>query len=115
MTLSEIFADDWANSVFDPEEFGELHTIDGTELLAVVVQDDWMNTKNSYGHTKNAVNPKESAVNKTVTDIYFMADSLSRNKFTANSMINVDGKKLFVHTSALNYGVQHLTVGTYQV
>lgn len=111
MTFKEAYNEDLADVFFDPEEFASEHTIDGKPM--VIVKEN-ATLENPRTGLKTALNPKESAINKSQTVLYIQEKDAER-KFTVNSMINLDGKKLFVYAVDHWDGVYRLTVGTHAV
>lgn len=112
--FKDCFQDDLANAFFDEDEFGSVHTIDGKECTVVLMQTSLLDGKMSYGLMKETLNPKESAINK-VSYVLFIRESDMRQKVTSNSLINMDGKKLFVQSVNKVEGVYKITLGIHQV
>jgi hypothetical protein len=110
MNFKEAFADDLQKAYFDLDDFGTTHTIDGVECDIVMTEIKAEDSVRSYRLSKNALNPKESAINKHGYVIY-VRDTDLRKKVTVNSMITLDGKKFFVYEVSHTDGIYTLTVG----
>lgn len=113
-SFKESYQDDLENAFFDEDEFASRHTIDGKECTVILID----NTSTARALLKNALNPKEAAVNKISSILYIRdmdAEKLKRTKFTSNSVINLDGKKYFVQNVSHTDGVYRLTIGIHAV
>lgn len=110
MNFKEAYLEDLEEVFFDSEEFASEHTVDGKTMTIVLIDTTFENAKTG----KSTLNPKETAINKNAIVLFIREKDVER-KFTANSMINLDGKKLFVHDVKRFEGVYKLTVGTYRV
>lgn len=113
-SFKEAYQDDMENAFFDEEEFAGKHTIDGKECTLILTD----NTSTAPALLKNALNPKETAINKISRNLYIRdteAGKLERTKFTVNAMINLDGKKYFVQDVRHTDGVYRLTIGIHAV
>lgn len=113
MNFKEAYLEDLEEIFFDTEEFASKHVIDG-KTMTVVLTDVTLESAKTNAERKSALNPKEGAVNKSGIVLYIQEKDVER-KFTANSMINLDGKKLFIYDVKHFDGVYKLTVGTYRV
>jgi hypothetical protein len=109
MNFKEAFADDLKNAYFDIDDFGTVHNIDGVECT-IVLTEIRAEESAGYRHAANAINPKETAVNKHGYVIY-ARDTDLRKKVTVNSMITLDGRKYFVQGVSHTDGIYTLTVG----
>lgn len=112
MNFKEAYLEDLDEVFFDLEEFASEHTIDGKSMVVVLVDTTLENARTTHG--KSTLNPKETAINKSGIVLFIKEKDVAR-KFTANSMINLDGKKLFVYDVKHFDGVYKLTVGTHMV
>lgn len=106
-SFKDAYQDDLDNVFFDVEEFAEMHVIDGVECSVIITD---------YNHPahRSALNPKETAVNKSSKVIYIRDADLQR-KVTCNAMIELDGKKYFVHDVKHPKGVYRLEIGIHAV
>lgn len=113
-SFREAYQDDLENAFFAEDEFAGKHTIDGKECTLILTD----NTSTAPVLLKNALNPKETAVNKISHIIYIRdteAEKLKRTKFTSNAVINLDGKKYFVQNVNHTDGVYRLAIGIHAV
>lgn len=113
-SFKEAYQDDLENAFFDEEEFAGRHTVDGEECMLILTD----NTSTVPVLLKNALNQKETAVNKISHILYIRdteAEKLKRTKFTVNAMIHLDGKKYFVQDVKHTDGVYRLAVGIHAV
>lgn len=106
--FKECFQDDLENAFFDVDEFASIHIIDGEKCSAVLIETSLLESKMPYGSRR--MNPKETAINK-VTHILFVRESELKRKITSNSLIVLDGKKLFVQSVKKTAGVCKLELG----
>ncbi len=113
MNFKEAYLEDLEEIFFDADEFASEHVIDGKPLIAVLT-DAALESAKTNSERKSALNPKEDAVNKSSIVLYIQEKDVER-KFTANSMINLDGKKLFIYDVKHFDGVYKLTVGSYRM
>lgn len=114
MTFKDAYLEDLDEVFFDEEEFASEHTIDGVPMTVVLINTTLEGAKKSNVLSKTTVNPKENAVNKSIIILYIKEKDAKR-KFTANAMINLDGKKLFIHDVSHFEGVYKLSIGTHMV
>lgn len=114
MSFHDDLLEDLDNAYFDIDEFATLHTIDGKEIPVVVTTVREDESKTSYGLMKATLNPKESAINKGQFVLYAKESDI-RSKVTANSLIDYDGKKMFVYAVVKTEGVLKLTIGKHAV
>lgn len=110
MTFKDAYKDDLGNAFFDVEEFAEIHTIDGEEYAAVLIEMKNENAKMSYGSTRSTLNPKETAIGRVKYVIYFREED-ARRKFMQNAVVNLDGKKFFIHDIQRQNGVYRMEIG----
>lgn len=119
MTFRDDVIDDLEETFFDIEEFAAIHEIDGVQLRVVVSQKSNEDVKMSYGLMKATLNPKETAINRQVYDIFIkendFREKLSRKKITVNATFSLDGKHLFVNDVKKYEGYYHIIVGGHTV
>ena len=99
---------------FDTDELASEHLIDGQTVTVVLTEISHTNAKQMSGRALSAVNPKETAVNRSSAILYIRKKDVSR-KYTVNAMIDVDGRKLFVQDVSFSDGIYKLTIGGYAV
>lgn len=83
--------------LFNPAEFGEVHMVNGREIVCIV---DSNNTDNSAGQSSSA----EFGVN-TARITLFINEKDFKGKLSANSMLLLDNKHYIVEACAQNMGV----------
>lgn len=111
MGFKESLQEDLNNVFFNPEEFASEHTIDGEKITIVFQEVSFVDAMKNRS-ARAAFNPKETAVNKNTVFIYIQEEEvkkLKRKKFTANSMITLDGRRYFVSEVRTEGGVTKLT------
>lgn len=113
MGFKEALQEDLDNVFFDPEEFAGEHTIDG-EVVTIIKQDmSFINAKKSGSGSRAGFNTKGLAANNNNVVVFIREEEvkkLKRKRFTANSMINLDGKKYFVSEVKTEGGITKLTM-----
>lgn len=114
MTFKEAYEEDLENTFFDAEEFASEHTVDGKTMVVVVMDSEMEDNRMVTGARRSPVNPKETAVNRSNLTLYIQEKDVER-KLTVNSMINLDGKKLFVQEVHHFDGVYKLKIGAHGV
>lgn len=104
---------DLNHTFFRSDEIAGEHKIDGEAVIAIVQDTDFTNASNSRN---GRVNVKETSTNKEAIEVYIREEEvrrLKRGKITANSMINIDGKKMFVVEAKAFSGIVHFTAANY--
>lgn len=114
MNFKETYEEDLCEVFFDTDELASEHSIDGQTVTVVLKEVSYTNAKQMSGRSLSAVNPKETAVNKSSTILYIREKDVTR-KYTVNAMIDVDGRKLFVQDVCFSDGIYKLTIGGYAV
>lgn len=113
MGFKESLQEDLDNVFFDPEEYASEHTIDG-EAVTIIKQDvSFIDAKKFESSQRATFNPKENAANRNHILVYIREEEvkkLKRKRFTANSMINLDGKKYFISEVKTEGGITKLTM-----
>lgn len=107
MTFREQVAADITDVFLNPEEFAELHTIDTTELLAVVSRDS--STKRSGVSSRNY-----DGLHGEFLTVNFRAADYDRRPQQGEN-IKVDGKLYKVDTCSEAMGMVTLKVGAYRM
>ena len=102
--------DDLDNVIFDEEELAEVHSVDGRNILVVLTDAREEDNRMSYGLMKATLNPKEHAISRHSYNL-FIRDTDSNRKYTTNSVIVLDGQKMFVQNVRHVSGVWQLVVG----
>lgn len=113
--------DDIDNVFFDDEEFASIHTIDGVEMMAVVHEYSEAEAAVAHQAMKAVYNKKEHAIDEMLIHIHIKVSDYNeklkprgRMRLSANSMINLDGHKLFVQKYEENGGVLDVMCTRYQ-
>ncbi|MCM1058320.1 MAG: hypothetical protein NC517_12045 [Firmicutes bacterium] len=109
-SFKEAHLDDLDNVFFDEEELAERHRIDGKECMAILTD----MTRSSSRNQRSALNPKETAINRS-SYLFYIRDTELERKFTVNAMIELDGKKYFVQDVKHTNGVYRLAIGIHGV
>lgn len=110
MGFKDSFKEDLENTFFDLDEFASVHIIDGKKVTVILTEEDFIDNRNATGNRKNDVNPKETAVNKTSYKLFIKEKELNRH-FTVNSVITLDGKKMFIQKVKHPSGYYELIIG----
>lgn len=110
----DCFQDDIENAFFDLNDFASNHRIDGKECTVILIENTNMPGKMSYGLMKSTLNPKESAIDQISHTLYIRQTDL-RKKVSSNSMIELDGKKMFVRSVQNTEGVYKIEIGIHAV
>ena len=112
MTFREAARDDLTaiGGLFDLEEFASEHIIDGKTVNCVIQYVSIKEASVSYGLMKATLNPKEKAVYRSDYVIHIKEEDI-RPKVTPNSLINVDGKRMFIHEVRKYEGYFRIRVG----
>lgn len=114
MTFQEMLKTDLDDVFFDTDELASEHEIDGETLVVILREEDYAGAKTSYRQMKNAVNPKENAVNKNSMTLNIRESDVHR-KLTSGATISVDGKKMFIADVKHRRGVCVLTIERHKV
>lgn len=113
MTFQEMLKLDRDEVIFNLNELATTHTIDEEEYDLVQTSVSWQDARMSYGSTKATLNPKETAINTNIYTLYLKTEELKR-KFTANSVITYDGKKMFVNDVREEGGITKVIIGVHR-
>ena len=111
--LNEVF--------FDTEEFADVHAIDGIAVVAVVHEYSEKESADSSRTSNTKLNKKEHAIDEVYVHIHIKTSdyreklgAVGRARLSANAMINVDGKNLFVKEYSENGGVIDIRCSRHQ-
>ena len=114
MSLKDRLTKDLDKIFFNTDEFAEVHTIDGVEMTVIITEVDTEEATMSYGLMKSTLNPKEKQIYRDAWEIYIRKSELTR-KVTPNSIIDLDGKKMWVWDVYDTEGMYRLLVGQHAV
>lgn len=114
MTFQEMLKTDLDEVFFNAEEFAGEHQIDGETLTVILQEDHYSGARTRYGPSSGNINPKENAVNRNALTLRIRESDVHR-KLTADSMIDIDGKKMFISDVRHQGGVYILTIGRHKV
>lgn len=107
MNFKDAFKDDLEEAFFDLDEFAEEHTIDGVKMTVIKQE---VSLKDAGNVLKGSFNPRENTQNDAGFSLYIREKDAKR-KFTANSIITVDGERMFVRSVKKTPGMIQITVG----
>ena len=108
MGFKETFEEDLREAFFVKEEFAEEHMIDG-EPVAAIISDAGTGRPAEAGR-KGSFNPKDLSLQKEKKIIRIMEKDTKR-RYAVNSILTVDGEKMFIYETQRMHGTVQLTVG----
>lgn len=110
MNFKDGVMDDLDTVFFDEEELAEWHTIDGRKVLVVLSDVTERDVRSTYGLMKATLNPAETSITKHSYHL-FIRDKDTTRKYTTNSVILVDGQRMYVQSAKHAGGAWQLVVG----
>lgn len=107
MTFREQVVADISGVFINPDEFAETHTLDGTELLAVVSRDSSTHRSGTSGRNYDGLHGEFITVN-------FRAADFARTPKQGEN-IKLDGKSYKVDSCNVAMGMVTLKIGAYRM
>lgn len=110
MIFKEDMMDDLNETFFCEEEFAETHSIDGRNIVVVLTDVTEQDVRSTYGSMKTTLNPAETSISKHLYHL-FIRDKDTTRKYTTNSVILVDGQRMYVQSAKHAGGAWQLIIG----
>ena len=110
MIFKDDLMDDLDVTFFCEDEFAEEHMIDGRKVIVVLTDATESDQKSTYGLMKATLNPAETSIGKHLYHL-FIRDKDTTRKYTTNSVILVDGQRMYVQSAKHAGGAWQLVIG----
>ena len=96
---------------FDTDFFAHIHLINGKDIPVIADESELMEAlKKDYGR-----GDRGDGIFKDETRLFVRKSDIGETRLKINSIMEVDGRDLFVHDTKEEEGVFKITLGRYQV
>lgn len=107
-SFMDAIADDIDKVFFDPDIFGSIHNVNGNDILILVDENELAEVTKRYIERRDDVHKNEVL-------LFLQKSDIGDKRLKVNSILELDGNKLFIHDAKEEDGVYKVIAGRYQV